>query len=96
MACRRQAIIWTNDGILLIGPLGTNFNEIVIEIHTLAFKKMHSKLSSAKSRLFRPGLNVLSYQVDIMYYVNPPFCRPDIASNVDLKHGLMIRFSAAL
>ena len=25
---RRQAIIWTNDGILLIGPLGTNFNEI--------------------------------------------------------------------
>ena len=25
---RRQAIIWTNDGILLIGPLGTNFSEI--------------------------------------------------------------------
>ena len=24
---RRQAIIWTNAGILLIGPLGTNFNE---------------------------------------------------------------------
>ena len=23
---RRQAIIWTNAGILLIGPLGTNFN----------------------------------------------------------------------
>ena len=23
---RRQAIIWTNDGILLIGPLGTNFS----------------------------------------------------------------------
>ena len=29
---RRQAIIWTNAGILLIGPLGTNFNEIIIEI----------------------------------------------------------------
>ena len=28
---RRQAIIWTNAGILLIGPLGTNFSEIVIE-----------------------------------------------------------------
>ena len=26
-----QTIIWTNAGILLIGPLGTNFNEIVIE-----------------------------------------------------------------
>ena len=25
---RRQAIVWTNDGILLIGPVGTNFNEI--------------------------------------------------------------------
>ena len=31
---RRQAIIWTNAGILLIGPLGTNLNEILIEIHT--------------------------------------------------------------
>ena len=29
---RRQAIIWSNDGILLIGPLGTNFSEILIEI----------------------------------------------------------------
>ena len=25
---RRQAIIWTNAGISLIGPLGTNFNEL--------------------------------------------------------------------
>ena len=30
--CRRQAIIWTNAGILLIRPLGTNFTEILIEI----------------------------------------------------------------
>ena len=29
---RRQAIIGTNAGILLIGPLGRNFSEIVIEI----------------------------------------------------------------
>ena len=28
----RQAIIWTNAGILLIGPLATNFSEILIEI----------------------------------------------------------------
>ena len=27
---RRQAIIWTIAGILLIGPLGTNFSEILI------------------------------------------------------------------
>ena len=38
---RHQAIIWTNAGILLIGPLGTNFNEILIEIPTSSFKKMH-------------------------------------------------------
>ena len=29
-----QAIIWTNAGVLLIGSLGTNFSEILIEIHT--------------------------------------------------------------
>ena len=27
---RRQAIIWTNAGIWLMGPLGTNFSEILI------------------------------------------------------------------
>ena len=27
---RRQAIIWTNTGILLIGPSGTNVSEILI------------------------------------------------------------------
>ena len=31
---RRQAIILTNAGILLIAPLGTNFNEILIEALT--------------------------------------------------------------
>ena len=38
---RRQAIIWTIAGILLIGPLGTNFSEILIGIQTFSFKKMH-------------------------------------------------------
>ena len=28
---RRQAIIWTNAWILFIGPLGTNFSELLIE-----------------------------------------------------------------
>ena len=45
---RRQAIIWTNAGILLISPLGTNFNEILIEIWIFSFKKMHLKVSFAK------------------------------------------------
>ena len=56
---RRQAIIWTNAGILLIRTLGTNSNDILSEIHAFSFKKMHLKMSSAKWRLFCIGLNVL-------------------------------------
>ena len=56
---RRQAIIWTNAGILLIGPLGTNFNEILIEVYTFSFKKMQLKISSDKWRPFCLDLNVL-------------------------------------
>ena len=55
---RCQAIIWTNAGMLLIEPLGINFNEILIGINTFSFKKMHLKMSSAKWRLFRLGLNM--------------------------------------
>ena len=55
---RRQAIIWTNAGILLIGLLGTNFSEILIEICIFSFKKMHLKLSG-KWPPFCLGLNVL-------------------------------------
>ena len=56
---RRQAIIWTIAGILLIEPLGTNFSENLIGIQTFSFKKMHLKISSAKWRPFCLGLNVL-------------------------------------
>ena len=56
-----QAIIWTNDGILLIGPAGTNFSEILIGVQTFSFKKTHLEMSSAKWRPFCLGLNVLTY-----------------------------------
>ena len=52
---RRQAIISTNAGILLIRPLGTNFNEMLIGILTFSFMKMHLKLSSVKRRPFCTG-----------------------------------------
>ena len=58
---RRQAIIWTNAGILLIGPLGTNFSEIQIGIQTFSFKKMYLKMGSAKWRPFCLGLNVFNF-----------------------------------
>ena len=57
---RRQAIIWTNVGILLIGPLGTNFSEISIEIHIFSFKKIDLKMSSGNWQPSCLSLNVLS------------------------------------
>ena len=57
----RQAIIWTNGGILSIGPLGTNFNEILIGIQKFSMKKMHFKVLSAKWRPSCLSLNMLSF-----------------------------------
>ena len=56
---RRQAIIGNNSGILSIGLLRTNFSEILIKILTFSFKKMRLKMSFAKWRLLRLGLNEL-------------------------------------
>ena len=56
---QRQAIIWTNAGILLIRTLGTNCSDILGEIHSFSFSKMHVKMSSAKWRLFGLVLNEL-------------------------------------
>ena len=63
---QRQAIIWTNAGILLIGTLGTYFSEILTGIQTFSLKKMHLKISSAKWRPFCLGLNVLNLITDAL------------------------------
>ena len=48
-----QAVIWPNAGILLIGPLGTNFSGmLIIEIWIFSFKKIHLKMSSGNCRPF--------------------------------------------
>ena len=52
----KLTIIWTSAGMLLIGPLGTNFNEISIEIHILWFKKIYWKMLSGKWRPFVSAL----------------------------------------
>ena len=62
---RRQAIIWTNAGILLLGPPRTTFNETLIKIHTFSFKKIPFKMSAGKWRPFWLGLNVLMQDCSI-------------------------------
>ena len=51
---RHQANIWTNAGILLIEPLGTNFSEILFEIHIFlqvnAFEQVICKMAAILSR----------------------------------------------
>ena len=62
---QRQAIIWANAGILLNGPLWTNFSEILIEILTFSFKKMQFKALSVKWQLFCLCLNLCSHSWSI-------------------------------
>ena len=64
---RRQAIIRTNAGILLIRHWGTNFSEFLVEILIFSFKKMRLKVSSAKRRPFCLGLNELTVRPNIVY-----------------------------
>ena len=58
---RRQAITQTNAGILLSQTSGTNFSEILSEIHTFSFKKTLLKMSSGKCLPFCLGLSVLTH-----------------------------------
>ena len=62
---RRQAFIWTNAEILLIGPLRTNFSVKYVEIYIFSLKKMLLKMSSGKWQLFCLGLNVLNCPLQI-------------------------------
>ena len=58
---RRQAIIWTNAGLLSIGPLRTYFSENLIKIQQFSLTKMHVKMTSAKWRPSFLGVNVLRW-----------------------------------
>ena len=51
---RHQAITWINAGIVLIGPLGTIFNEFLFEIHNFPFKKNIWKCMKMEAILSRP------------------------------------------
>ena len=97
---RCQAIIWTSAGILSIGPLAINCSEILIKIQIFSYTKMYLKLSSAKWRLLRLGLNVLLFEdvkylftfedaeyvfITCFYSTTPPYTA---AENIYLPHKL--------
>ena len=44
-----------------------NFSEILIEMNTFSFSKIHLKMSYAKCRLFRLGRNVLN-KIQALYF----------------------------
>ena len=50
----RQAIVWINAGILLIGPLETNLSEIRIKIQNFILMKINLNMSSGKLRPICP------------------------------------------
>ena len=63
----------TDDWILLCRTLGIHFSEILMEINKFSFKKMHLKLSPAKWRLIRLGLNEwLPWDLTMYIYVGDP------------------------
>ena len=53
--------------MLLIGPLETNFSEMLI--HIFSFKKMHLKLLPGKRQPFVSGLNVFNVSLDMVKWV---------------------------
>ena len=93
---RRQAIIWTNDRILLIRTLGTNFSEILSKMHSFSFKEMHFKMSSAKWHLFRLGLNelrsILLATIDIHCPIDPQLTLTELVYMFYLCYVILFLF----
>ena len=89
---RRQAIIETNAGLLSIGPLGTNFNEILINIENFSFMKVHPKILSAKWRPFCPGRDKLKWQDSTSMVVStwlPGWCASFLAFLLGVKEVML-------
>ena len=74
---RCQAIIWSNAGILSIGPIGTNFSEILIGIQIFSFKKVHLKTSSAK---FKWSDFLCTFRIQCLSHLQPHY--KEIRNNV--------------
>ena len=56
---QRQALIWTNHGLLIIRALATKFSKIWIKMQRFSLKKINSEIYFVKYRPFCLRLNVL-------------------------------------
>ena len=69
---QRQFITWTNAELMSFGPLGINFDEILIKIQWFPFTKIHLKMLSAKWQPFFLCLNVLTFHPKWWLYFGMP------------------------
>ena len=96
---RRQTIIWTNAGILLIGFLGINFSGILLEINIFSFKKkafetvvyktapVSSRPQWVYAETVFPGIRVdINFQHPIMIF--PILLGVDITLTSHYRHGV--------
>ena len=83
----RQAIIWTNAGILLIGPLGTNFREILIEIVKLSFKENAFENVVCETAAILPRPQCVNWQNKMANVVTQKWCMliPRIFPSIHLR-----------
>ena len=91
---QRQTIIWTNSGILLIGPLGKIFSEIIIEIDTFSFKKIHLIMSSGKWS-FCLGLNILIWLVNNIFLKHYLILISSVLKSIFLRVYILLNSSQA-
>ena len=70
----RQEIICTNIGILLIGSLGTNFSEILIENYTFSLRNMHWKCHLENGSHLSPGTWWYSFVHFIQCFIDSLAC----------------------
>ena len=68
---RRQAIIKTNAGTLLIGPLATNFKENLTQIGAFSFKNIHSKFSRCHYMVWRTWVFNIYFTCARLWYICP-------------------------
>ena len=87
---RRQAIILTNAGILLIGPIGTNFSEI----HTFSFKENAFEKVLCEMASICLGLNVL-IQNQFYVFINKYLYSENVSIN-DIRFPLFSSHQSAV